>query len=480
MSKHAARKTEALPTFLDDTTTATEPPVSADPQPEGEFPDNPMESPAPAQDQTAGNLDELAAAADPVAEAPAVEARPELRAQRMPRPKRTNLGTVTTITGCLVMVGSMLGAVWNPLPRVTDKLGASPTLTFVLGAALVGVGRLRRQFHQLQVDSAAASAVAAASLTAVQDAVQRLVDRSCGAEAPGSASGEDLQHVLVALQRQEEKLNNLTKATKMYGKPLMEIAAQTTEVAGIMHQLRTSLDTSGELQRQVQGRLENQLRSVGGIKADLEALTKGLQQLTATVAAAPANLPSLEPLQQHLARVEVAVQAVAQRLEDTEVRKSLLRLETAQEQTHSAVQQLSRQEAVVQLATNLQRQIEGATTRMCEGLAQLRDGNLGGLETGLREVQREVAGVATALAQVQAAVKAGGTRGVAAASAPTPPIAAPSAPTPNPAAGSAGNPTAPASPAPGTDAASAYQTGTRSSSGKNVLGAIAKLKQLKT
>jgi hypothetical protein len=506
MSKPALRKaTNALPTFLDD---------AASGNPEGDTPTGGVATDTVAEgttdqdpeSQATGAVDSAAAQPEePVAqdEVGAPEAAPAPtqeraggRAPRHPRRPRAALGMLTTLAGCLVMAGSMVVAVWNPLPRVTDRLGASPALTFVLGAALVGVGRLRRQFHQLQLDHQDEATANATTFANLLDGLQRLAERAPSSSGEDSPQQQDLQHVLIALQRQEEKLNNLTKATKMYGKPLMEIAAQTTEVAGTMHHLRSGFDTNGELQRQMHGRLENQLRGVGGLKADLETLTNGLQKLDEAVtglATAPTKVPSLEPLQQHVARLEVAVQAIAQRLEDTEVRKSLLRLESAQEQANGALQQLSRQEAVVQLATTLQRQIEGATARMCDGLVQLRDGNLGGLETGLREVQREVAGVATSVAQIQAAVKGGGLRTGATAPTSTPAPAPAAAPTPTtaatPASGAAATEPTPALAAaaastsvPMADQASggnAYQTGTRSTTGKNVLGAIAKLKQMK-
>ncbi|MBL8725180.1 MAG: hypothetical protein JNK49_14115 [Planctomycetes bacterium] len=499
MSKPAHRKAaEALPTFLDDPAQhhpAATPDDGGDPTATAACAVAEAEVAAEVESEAAAAVAEDSAAAM-AAEVPTAQppTRPAAGSPRPQRRPRAALGTVTTVAGCLVMLGSMAAAVWNPLPRITDRLGASPTLTFVLGAALVGVGRLRRQFHQLQLDSAAEAKSAAQALAALHEHLERFADRSPPRETE-DAQQQDLQHVLVALQRQEEKITNLTKATKMYGKPLMEIAAQTTEVAGSMHHLRTGLDTNGELQRQLQGRLENQLRGVGAVKSELEALSSGLQQLGTAFAefrATPSATPSFEPLQQQLGRLEVAVQAVAQRLEDSEVRKSLLRLETAQEQANGTLQQLSRQEAVVQVAANLQRQIEGATARMCDGLVQLRDGNLGGLETGLREVQREVAGVATSVAQIQAAVKGGALRGGAAASTTATPPAAPT-----PAAPGAAAAAAPPSPAAATPAAAApatstgpapepgsggngYQTGARSSAGKNVLGAIAKLKQMKT
>jgi hypothetical protein len=104
-------------------------------------------------------------------------------------------------------------------------------------------------------------------------------------------------------------------------------------------------------------------------------------------------MPSLDPLQQQLVRVDVSVQALAQRLENSEVRKSLLRLEDPAEGPQD-LQQLLRGETVEKATANCR------STRRHHRAAQrrplqMRDGNLGGIETTVREIQREVAGVAT-------------------------------------------------------------------------------------
>ena len=43
------------------------------------------------------------------------------------------------------------------------------------------------------------------------------------------ASGEELEQVLLSLARQDDKINNLTKALKMYGKPLVDVNRLATE-----------------------------------------------------------------------------------------------------------------------------------------------------------------------------------------------------------------------------------------------------------
>jgi len=136
----------------------------------------------------------------------------------------------------------------------------------------------------------------------------------------------------------------------------------------------------------------------------------------------------------------------------------------------------------------LSQKLEHAEQRMQTGLDQLRAGNLSGMETSIRDIQREVASVATTVVQIQAAMKNG-----ARATASTPAMPAPQAPppaaaaaaesapraTPAPAPAPAGTDTAPTGQPAATNDAGGYQTGKRNTTGKNVLGAIAKLKQMK-
>ena len=367
------------------------------------------------------------------------------------------------------------------------RLGLDSGTLFVLGTVLTTGALLQR--HQGRAQRAEAGGTAAHEpewVRSAQESLQFLVASQQAHNERPPAAGEELQHVLIALQRQDEKINNLTKAIKMYGKPLMEISEQTTELAGAATQTRAAIETSAgtvreslaRLGQQIEQKLEQALADGGAqqeraelrdalhvVAADVDKLTK--RQVTV----------SLEPLQQHLGRVEVAVAALAQRLDHSDLQKSLLRLEDAAQKTRDEVHQL-RGDGIGKATTQLQDRLDKATKGLADGLAQLRDGNLGGLESSVRDLQRELSGVATAVAQIQAVVKSGA-RVAAPATTPQP---APTAAAATPAAAPA-QPTPPAPPAAGDkgDADNAaYKTGARSSSGKNVLGAIAKLKQMKS
>jgi uncharacterized protein YoxC len=283
----------------------------------------------------------------------------------------------------------------------------------------------------------------------------------------------------MAVQRQDDKVNNLTRAIKMYGKPMMEIANQGTDLAGSVAAVKTLVEGGSESARQAMVRMETQLRTnQASHKQELGELQQSLLKLVTRIDQLNTGGDAgLAPLQQKLGQLEVSIAAIAQRLEDSEVRKSLLRLEEVASKERDTLQQLLRGDAVRQASTELQGQIDKTTRGLTEGLAQLRDNNLGGIETAVREIQREVSGVATSLSQMNAAMKNGMRPATAAAPTPTVAPAAPAAPTGTPSA-------APAATATPTAAASGegggYQTGTRATPSKNVLGAIAKLKQMKT
>ncbi|MCA3010246.1 MAG: hypothetical protein INH34_17875 [Phycisphaerales bacterium] len=356
------------------------------------------------------------------------------------------------------------------------RYGIGSSLLALGGLVLCGAGLQARRHAFLQQRLNAAEAARNATLEAMQQELRTLL---AARPTEGAVDGDQHQHLLLAVQRQDDKVNNLTKAIKMYGKPMMEIANQGTELAGSLAAVKTLVEGGTEASRQALARMETQLRTQQtAIKQDVGDLQQGLLKLSTKVDQVGGKGDgSLAPVQQKLGQIEVSLAAIAQRLEDSEVRKSLLRLEEVAAKERETLQQLLRGDAVQKASTDLQGQLDRATRGLTEGLTQLRDNNLGGLETAVREIQREVTGVATTVAQINAAVKSGARAAAApAATTATAPSAAPAAAPATPA------PTA--NPAPAAAAAPAgegggYQTGTRATTSKNVLGAIAKLKQMK-
>ncbi len=120
------------------------------------------------------------------------------------------------------------------LQPVIDNLGdvgLSPGLMVTLGVVLALVAQLttRIQVFQGQMVEYVESARESNDLTGTN--LEFLVDAQEQSDARRPASGEELDQVLMTLTRQDEKINNLTKALKMYGKPLVEVSRHVAEVA---------------------------------------------------------------------------------------------------------------------------------------------------------------------------------------------------------------------------------------------------------
>ena len=473
---------ESLPTFLDEAVATDSTAVATEPDGSEAGTD------AAAAEATALEAEPSSHAADgdpanataPAAQTPDTAATSEPahkpRNRTAPRPRTAGGGALTTFTGAISL---LLGGALPLLPAVATKLGAFglDTTTLVLGGlVLCGAGMQARRLRGLQRQADEDRTARDEAMSSLQQELRELL----AARHPEGGESDAQQHVLLAVQRQDEKVNNLTKAIKMYGKPMMEIANQGTDLAGSIAAVKTLVDGGTESTRQALARMETQLRTQQSTqKQELGDLGRSLQQLASRLEQAGGNgSATLAPLQQKLGQIEVAIAAVSQRLEDNEVRKSLLRLEEVAAKERETLQQLLRGDAVVKASTELQGQLDRATRGLTEGLTQLRDNNLGGLETAVREIQREVTGVATTVAQINAAVKNGARAAAAAPTAAAPAPASAPAPTPAPAPTAAPAGSTPAATAPAGEAGG-YQTGTRATTGKNVLGAIAKLKQMK-
>ena len=271
-----------------------------------------------------------------------------------------------------------------------------------------------------------------------------------------------------------------------------------SELGGAVAALRTLVEGGSDSMRQSLSRMETQLRQQQAAgKQEVGDVQQGMLKLAAKLdTLGTRDDAPLQPLQQKLGQVEVAIAAIAQRLEDSEVRKSLLRLEDAEKARMRTMEALARTDTVHQDVEKLENQIDRGLGKLGNVLEQVRNGNLGAIETSMRDMQRELAGLATAVAQIQQSVRTGGGRAAATSAAQSQPVPASTAPaqasTP-PATGTSTDTTAQTpktTAAPNaavetqgmTDAqagAAQNQTGTRASSGKNVLGAIAKLKKLK-
>ncbi len=460
------RSADTLPTFLDNQTEDT---VATEMFVEGAESDPPPAEPEASV--TTGEAENAAAVAtEPASPPESAKSTASRRSRAQAAGSMHSSGKLGMGLGVATLLMAIATCVPTDLAAFAARNGVQPNILFVLGALLVAAGATQRHIGRLQRRLDDTENRRQADADVVHQNLQQLVDDNERSNNKAPAEGEDLQHVLLSLQRQDEKINNLTKAIKMYGKPLMEISGQSSDVTSILGTIKTLVEGGAEASRQTLARMETQLRTPTSNK-ELAELNGAVQKLAARIEAlgSKASAVSLEPVLQQLGRLEVAIAAVAQRLEDTEVRKSLLRLEETSQRGQQAVQELLRGDSMRQATAHLQERVDTASKGLSDGLAQLRDGNLGALEAAVRDVQREVSGVATTVAQINAAVKSGVRSANVSAAAPTAPTPTPVT-TPSPAAAPTGGT---------TEGGSGYQTGTRTTGSKNVLGAIAKLKQMK-
>lgn len=334
---------------------------------------------------------------------------PEASAPRTTR-RRSQFQSVKLAGGLGMMFGATLtitGLITAALPAATAALAAviAPQTITLVGLAVFAIATSQRRTSRLQQRLQALETNRNSADDELRDTLAQILHGQDSQEM--NAAADDTQQLMLSLQRQDQKINNLTKAIKMYGKPLMEIAGQGTELAG----------------------------NVAHVKALIEG--------------------AAESTRQNVNRVEDATTQLATQLET-----------------------LQRGENVKAATTELQQSLGHATTGLKKGLEQMREGNLAGLETSVKDIQRELAGLATAMSQVQAAVKSGAH---VAANAPqaAPVQAADSAAATTPNSANTSNHAAPAASVDDNDA-SGYTTGERKSGGINVLGAIAKLKRMKS
>jgi hypothetical protein len=466
-----------------------------------------------------GAATDAAADAEPEAEVPVL--RDRRRRDRRAPPKPPAGGRLLRMFGLLCLFAGVVTTVLasqGALPATLPQYGVDPAVLLALGAVAFVIGVVRRQTALAQTQLAAMAQQQQGEQTDLQANVQWLVEQQHAHLERPPAKGEELERVLEVLHRQDEKLGNVSKALKMYGKPLMEIANQIADVSAQLAQLKGQVEALVGSLPAAFAQLEASARAEPVDLGPLEQQTGELaQDLRKTLTAFGEKLPSsqaLQQLQQQLVRVEASVQATSQRLDDSEVRKSLVRLEDTSKAHGKKLEEVARQEALQSESQRLERQLDNSIGKVQAAVEQVRSKHLGGLENTVRDVQRELSSLATSVAYIQQAVK-GGAR---VAAAPATPVAhaAPAAPAPThtpPAAHAApaaapyhAEPVAHAAPAaaaahaapPAAAAAAApatpidtkglndaqagvaqNKTGARAASGKNVLGAIAKLKKMK-
>lgn len=393
----------------------------------------------------------------------ATEVAPEDGEAAAPPPPARGI-TVGHAVGVLLLAAAgvlaMLPAAAEAGSALT-RAGFSPGVLALLGAVALAAAMLMRRNGTAADRLEWALEQQAAAQESIRQSVDGLVEHASA--GIGGAAGDDLARVGAALQRLDEKINNITKAVKMYGKPLMEIATQGSDTLAILGQVRTQADGLLQVVKLGFQRVEEAGKAVDG-----ERIEQELRRLGAQVA-------RVEAIDAQITRLEAEVRAGFARADDGELRRNLLRL---QETTQQGFERIAgadggEREAVAQ---RVEQNIRVATDQLQAAIAGMRDGRTEAIDAGVRGLQQELAGIATTLSRVQQAVQAGAAARSVAAPAIAPAAAAsePAPAAPPPAAAMAAEPAGDAQ-----DGVAQNVTGERKTTGRNVLGAIAKLKQMK-
>lgn len=382
----------------------------------------------------------------------------DVRHARQPRRRATSprgfLSSVAVAVGAIATIAGLFTAVVPEANRLLNGLIAPETITMV-GLAIFVFSTSHRRTANLQHRLLENELHSTNADNEMRDTLIQITRRQSGFEFDNGES-PDLQQMMLALQRQDQKVNNLTKAMKMYGNPLMEIASQSTELAGNSAQIKALIESSGQSTDQAISRLEKLIGYGSG-------------------ATAADKLPG------KLDKLQAAVETISKQTQNPELGRGLVQVEDAIKNLSVQIQQQRRDESHT---TELQQSLQKSISEFSKGITEMRDNSQGKLEQSVREIQRDLTGLAAGMSQIQSILKAS----------PKP------TPTPTRATSIANFESQPADPSPtknpeddqGTQTHGAssfslagntdekgYSTGARKSSGKNVLGSIAKLKQMK-
>ena len=320
------------------------------------------------------------------------------------QPSRSS-GTGLCFVGLTLVLGGLaLAVLVTSKPEALGNLaaflttGVTPGTIVMVGFALLAAGLVVRASQSDDTQRLEEAIVR------VEDSVERLANTTPAIE------GDELHRALMLLQRQDEKINNLTRAIKMYGKPLVELGNASSDILGRLRDLQGELKGKDEPWKE----LEKPIAELSVRISELQG-NQGREQLDKLVA------------------------------DQAELRDTLQRLEQRDP------------------TQGLEEKLAGLAARV-EQAASGPD-----YEESFRSLQRELQGLATTLGNIQANM--GRSRAAPAA-----------APAPAPAVGSsseaslAGDPEG--KPGPGGLASSIAGT-SQAKGGKNVLGAIAKLKSMR-
>lgn len=394
-----------------------------------------------------GELDDAMHALD---DAPVEAARPEPRVRHSHATAAPSgsvhgvwigFGVTLFVFGILLAVAAATHpANLAPLLDAFERMGLTPVLLWGFGLAAWGVGVvLGRQGRNGRILADIAAGLSEVLDVADQvDATTRALHEADTTRAATAMSGDEIGQVLFALQRHEEKLNNLTRATKTFGKPLVEMTTLVADLAAQVASSQANVQAVRVATESGMNRLEEMLRK----QADGD----------------------------HAAGQQILLHAIEQTAN------------TLQGKLDGAVRELGKaapdavQKHLATLSDDLGRRLTASGDKVCAALSKE-------IETRLAELGKVSRGSAVDLGPVQEALAAlrreiahrGGASAPVERPSPTPADTPAPAPTKtSPAASKASNDEPPAS------GLAQSIAGERNTKGANVLGAIAKLKKLRS
>jgi hypothetical protein len=356
-----------------------------------------------------------------------------------------------------------------------QRTGIAPVDLVLVGIVVLGLALLGRRLRQH--DSGMLAAHGVERDAAQWDELRAQIDELI-AHRPSGDSGGDPANVMEAVQRaihlierQQEKITNLSKATKMYGKPLLEITNQLAETSRGVAELGSRMDALKVIIEQTTARLDATVRTEVAKSAQA-----GTGDLRETIAATRDTVAGLEALQRDL----------SQRLTE-KTDKMATEVAAAKSESNRGLEALRSA-----LATNLEKvaaKVDAAAEQMAQQMAeQTAERLVAAVHTELESVGNSVAETKAAVARAAEQM----TKAAAAAPAPSPrdpsvdqalerierKLAALSLP-PTRAAEASNAPTPP--PAESKDDTEAKQAASKApaAGGKSVQSAIEKLKKMR-
>jgi gas vesicle protein len=234
----------------------------------------------------------------------------------------------------VMMVTSFAPSVVETVTVPFERVGLTGMSLLMVGILVSGFAVLGRRQAKLEFSVQGAherSDRLEPRLQYLVDAQEHHLDRP-------PASGEELDQVLLFLQRQDEKLNNLTKAFKMYGKPLIEITNRTAQTIHELSDLkktvtefaekaesRSPVDEIAKLVKGTRGLTSKELRSEleNTIGSHIEKLATKLDQTTEQLAGGVEQVlaqvgdssdPAMQEVKQGLADIAASLSTLEGRI----------------------------------------------------------------------------------------------------------------------------------------------------------------------